>query len=102
MIKPELKDRHVTNSNVSLFESSLKRRLDTLLPTITHGRTITVDLSGFDTINDTGLATLIRIRNQVRENNKTTDIRFTGLGTNVRTKIETMGLNQAFGLEENS
>lgn len=99
MIKPDLGTHAVINDNVDLFAITLRQNIDTLLvkPSDRPRRTITVDLRNFDYINEIGLSRLIAIRRQTHKNRQT-DVKFIGLSSAVKKKIQDAGLAQEFGM----
>jgi|GEM_PF-5521311 len=99
MITPELDEAHVTNTNVDAFKRSLQRQLTALLRETTPNARfpITIDLQPFTSINDTGLAALIRARRQAEAENRAI-IQFSGINRRVQKKITMMGFEAMFGL----
>lgn len=99
MITPELDETRVTNTNVDAFKRSLQQQLTALLRETTPNTRfpITIDLHAFTSINDTGLAALIRARRVAEAENKAT-VQFSGLSRDVRRNIAMKGFEEIFGL----
>lgn len=98
MLDVEFSSARITNTNVDAFQTALRDQLEPFLrETRRRRRKITVDLHGFDTINDSGLAVLLDIRRKTQKNNQV-DIQFTGLSRAIRAKIQVTGLEQPLGL----
>lgn len=98
MITPEIDATHITNDNADAFKVSIEGQLNALLKlTPPHARrSIIVDLHGFERINDTGIAVLIRSRRKAEEQEKAA-LEFSGVHRRVKRKIYQMGLEQMFG-----
>lgn len=98
MITPEINSSYVTNDNADAFKASIESQLSALLKQTPPRaqRSIVMDLSGLERINDTGLAVLIRSRRKAEEQQKAA-LEFTGVHTRVKRKIYQMGLEQMFG-----
>lgn len=98
MITPEANSTHITNNNADAFKTSIENQLRVLLretPPNTR-RSIVMDLHGFESINDTGLAVLISSRRQAELQQKAA-LEFTGMHRRVKRKIYQMGIEQMFG-----
>lgn len=99
MIYPELDDRNVTNDNVDVFRDDIQHKLQPLLREAQpYSRLpITIHLESFASINDSGLAVLIRARRQAEADHKA-EIRFSGINRRIRRKIASMGFEEMFGI----
>ena len=99
MINVELDSPHVTNDNVDAFREDVQHKLQSLLRQARPNSQlpITIDLHTFTSINDSGLAVLIRARRQAETDNKAV-IQFSGIHRQVRRKIASMGFEAMFGL----
>ncbi len=99
MITPELDSTHVTNGNIDKFRSLVRHKLDSLLKDVpaNANKSIIINLSSFEAINDSGLAELIRAKRQAERRNRA-KITFEGINPRVREKIFIKGLEQPLGI----
>lgn len=66
MIIPELRHRRITNANVDVLRRTLNDKLRRLIKEIPMERreTLTIDISRYETINNTGLSALLHARSE--------------------------------------
>lgn len=99
MIIPELRHRRITNANVDVLRRTLNDKLRRLVKETPMERreTLTIDISRYETINNTGLSALLHARSEALAAGFT-EVQFAGMHETVRGKILSTGLADKFGI----
>jgi len=99
MIIPELPYRSITNMNVDALRRTLTNNLHRLIEETPAEKraTLTIDISRYQRINDTGLSALLHARSEALAAGFT-EVQFAGIQTHVRSKILSTGLADKFGI----